>query len=176
MKHHRSRWLLLALAIAAGTALANGPRVLRADLSGDEEVPAVFSTGKGELRLLVYPGRNTIAYELSYSSLLADATQANIHFGQPSVNGNISVFLCSNLGNGPDGTQACPLRSGTVSGLITADQVVANAAPQGIAAGDIDALIDVLREQLTYVNVHSTRFPGGEIRGQIGTGRGGHHH
>jgi hypothetical protein len=176
MKHHRSRWLLLALAIAAGTALANGPRVLRADLSGDEEVPAVFSTGKGELRLLVYPGRNTIAYELSYSSLLADATQAHIHFGQPSVNGNISVFLCSNLGNGPDGTQACPLRSGTVSGLITADQVVANAAPQGIAAGDIDALIDVLREQLTYVNVHSTRFPGGEIRGQIGTGRGGHHH
>ncbi len=172
----RSPWLLLGLLVAAGAALATGPRVLRADLSGDEEVPAVFTTGKGDLRLLVYPGRNTIAYELTYSGLLADATQAHIHFGQPAVNGNISVFLCSNLGNGPAGTQPCPLRSGIVSGVITAEQVVANAAPQGIAAGDIDALIDVLREQLTYVNVHSTQFPAGEIRGQIGSHRGGHHH
>jgi hypothetical protein len=171
----RSSWLLLGLLVAAGAALANGPRVLRADLSGDEEVPAVFTTGKGELRLLVYPGRNTIAYELTYGRLTGTVTQAHIHFGQPAVNGNISAFLCSNLGNGPSGTQPCPA-SGTISGLITADQVVANAAPQGIAAGDIDALIDVLREQLTYVNVHTSLFPGGEIRGQIGNHRGGHHH
>ncbi|HEX6722584.1 MAG TPA: CHRD domain-containing protein [Burkholderiaceae bacterium] len=171
----RSPWLLLGLLVAAGAALATGPRVLRADLSGDEEVPAVFTTGKGDLRLLVYPGRNTIAYELTYSGLTAPVTQAHIHFGQPAVNGAISAFLCTNLGNGPTGTQPCP-NSGTISGVITADQVVASAAAQGIAAGDIDALIDVLREQLTYVNVHSTRFPGGEIRGQIGHHRGGHHH
>jgi hypothetical protein len=171
----RSPWLLLGLLVAAGAALATGPRVLRADLSGDEEVPAVFSAGKGDLRLLVYPGRNTIAYELTYGGLSAAVTQAHIHFGQPAVNGAISVFLCSNLGNGPAGTQPCP-NSGTISGLITADQVVNNAAAQGIGAGNIDALIDVLREQLTYVNVHTSAFPGGEIRGQIGHHRGGHHH
>jgi hypothetical protein len=175
MKHHRSRWLLLALAVTTGAALANGPRVLRADLSGDEEVPAVSTTGKGQLRLFVYPEQTTISYELSYSGLQADATQAHIHFGQPAVNGGISVFLCTNLNNGPAGTQACPLRSGTISGTITAASVLGPDA-QGIAPGEIDALVDALRQQLTYVNVHSTRWLGGEIRGQIGNGRGGHHH
>jgi CHRD domain len=171
----RSHWLLLSLVMATSTALATGPRLLRADLSGDEEVPAVSTSGKGQLRLLVYPDRNTIGYELSYSGLQADATQAHIHFGQLSVNGGVSVFLCSNLGNGPTGTQACPLRSGTVSGVITANSVLGPEV-QGIAPGEIDELVAALREQLTYVNVHSTRWPGGEIRGQIGHGRGGHHH
>jgi hypothetical protein len=171
----RSHWLLLSLVLATSTALATGPRFLRADLSGDEEVPVVSTPGKGQLRLLVYPDRNTIGYELSYSGLQADATQAHIHFGQLSVNGGVSVFLCSNLGNGPTGTQACPLRSGTVSGVITANSVLGPEV-QGIAPGEIDELVAALREQLTYVNVHSTRWPGGEIRGQIGHGRGGHHH
>jgi hypothetical protein len=167
MKRHRSRWLLLALVLATGAALANGPRVLRASLSGDEEVPAVSTTGKGHLRLFVYPEQTTIGYELSYSGLQADATQAHIHFGQPAVNGGISVFLCSNLGNGPTGTQACPLRGGTISGTLTAASVLGPDV-QGIAPGEIDALVDALREQLAYVNVHSTRWTGGEIRGQIG--------
>ena len=171
----RSTGLLLVLALAAGTALATGPRVLRADLTGFEEVVPVSTTGKGQMRLFIYPDRTTIAYELSYSGLQADATQAHIHFGQPAVNGGISVFLCSNLGNGPAGTQACPLRSGTVSGVITANSVLGPDA-QGIAAGEIDALVEALREQLTYVNVHSQRWLGGEIRGQIGSGRGGHSH
>ena len=171
----RSPWLLLALVVAASAALATGPRVLRADLTGFEEVMPVSTTGKGQLRVLVYPDRTTIAYELSYSDLQADVTQAHIHFGQLSVNGGISVFLCTNLGNGPAGTQACPLRAGTVSGVLTAVSVLGPDA-QGIAPGEIDALVEALRTQLTYVNVHSTRWPGGEIRGQIGSGRGGHHH
>jgi len=171
----RSRWLLLGLVVATSTALATGPRFLGADLSGDEEVPVVSTPGKGQLRLLIYPDGSTIGYELTYSDLQADATQAHIHLGQPSVNGAISVFLCTNLGNGPVGTQACPARSGTISGQIDTASVIGPDA-QGIAPGQIDRLIDALRERLTYVNVHTTRSPGGEIRGQIGNGRGGHHH
>jgi hypothetical protein len=173
--NRRSPWVLLGLALAAGSVLATGPRLLRADLSGDQEVPAISTTGKGQLKLLIYPDQGTIHYELSYSGLQADATQAHIHFGQAAVNGGISVFLCSNLANPPAGTQACPLRAGTVSGLLTTASVLGPTA-QGIAAGEIDALIDALRAQLTYVNVHSTTWPTGEIRGQIGTGRGGHRH
>jgi hypothetical protein len=165
---------LLSLAFAAGTVLAHGPRVLRADLSGDQEVPAVSTTGKGELRLSIFPDQSAIHYELTYSGLQADATQAHIHFGQPAVNGGISVFLCSNLGNGPAGTQACPARAGTVSGLITMDAVIGPAV-QGIAPGELDELVEAIRSRLTYANVHSTTWPGGEIRGQIGTGVSGHH-
>ena len=169
----RSSWLLLGLVVVAGAALATGPRALRATLSGDEEVPVVSTAAKGSLQLLVYPDQ-TIGFELSYSGLQADATQAHIHLGQPSVNGAISVFLCSNLPNPPAGTQPCPLRTGTVSGLLTAASVIGPDA-QGIAPGQIDLLVDALREQLTYVNVHTTRSPTGEIRGQIGRHRGHSH-
>jgi hypothetical protein len=169
-----SHGLLLGLAVAASAALATGPRVLSANLSGEEEVPVVSTPGKGQLQLLIYPDGSTIGYELSYSGLQADVTQAHIHLGQPSVNGAISVFLCSNLNNGPAGTQACPARSGTISGLINTASVIGPDA-QGIAPGQIDRLIDALRDQFTYVNVHTTRSPGGEIRGQIGNRRGGHH-
>jgi len=169
----RSPWVLLGLVLAAGAALADGPRLLRADLKGFEEVPVNSTAASGHLRLQIFPDNNTIHYELTYSGLEADATQSHIHFGQMSVNGGISVFLCSNLGNGPTGTQACPARGGTISGMITPASVVGPAV-QGIAVGEFAALLEALRSDVTYVNVHSTMFPGGEIRGQIDSGRRGH--
>jgi hypothetical protein len=40
-------------------------------------------------------------------------------------------------------------------------------AGQGIAAGEFSELVDALRAGRAYANVHSSKFPGGEIRGQI---------
>lgn len=81
------------------------------------------------------------------------------------------VFYCTNLGNGPAGTQLCPgPTSGSVSGRITAADVLANAAAQGIAAGQFDEVLRAIREGVVYVNVHTTLFPGGEIRGQLSPG------
>ena len=86
------------------------------------------------------------------------------------MNGGITAFLCSNLGNGPAGTQACPPPPARITGTITADQVVGLPA-QGIAAGELDELVDALRAGVAYANVHSETFQGGEIRGQIGGDR-----
>jgi hypothetical protein len=77
------------------------------------------------------------------------------------------VFLCSNLGNGPAGTQACPAAGGTITGTITAANVTAGAAGQGIAAGEFAEFVNAIRAGATYVNVHSTNRPGGEIRAQL---------
>ncbi len=40
-------------------------------------------------------------------------------------------------------------------------------ALQGIAVGEFDELVEAIEDRLTYVNVHSDVFPGGEIRGQL---------
>jgi len=75
------------------------------------------------------------------------------------------VFLCSNLGNGPAGTQACP-PSGTITGTITPANVIGPTG-QGISAGEFDEVVAAIRNGTAYVNVHSTTFPVGEIRAQF---------
>jgi hypothetical protein len=141
-------------------------------LSGFQEVPAVSTTGEGTFRARFSADGTSIRYRLDYAGLTTGAAQAHIHFGQSGVNGGISAFLCSNLGNGPAGTQACP-ESGTVTGTIAAADVVGPTA-QGIAAGEFEELVAAIRAGVAYVNVHTATFPGGEIRGQLG--HGAHHH
>jgi hypothetical protein len=137
-----------------------------AKLVGFEEVPAIFSTGKGTLDLDLNKQARTINFKLTFSGLSAPVTQSHIHFGKRHVAGGITVFFCSNLSNGPAGTQLCPAGGGTVSGTITGGNVLAIAA-QGMPASDFDALVDLLVSNTAYANVHTTNFPAGEIRGQI---------
>jgi hypothetical protein len=54
-----------------------------------------------------------------------------------------------------------------ITGVITAADVIGPGA-QGVAAGELDELIEALRDGVAYANVHSTLWPGGEIRSQLG--------
>lgn len=138
-------------------------------LSGYQEDPLVLSTtGTGEFVAQVDTDAQEIRYSLSYAALEGDVLQAHIHLGGHAQSGAISVFLCSNLGNGPAGTQPCPSAPATVSGTITAADVL-GPVNQGIAAGEFDELVAALRAGATYVNVHSAKYPGGEIRAQLGS-------
>jgi hypothetical protein len=153
--------------VVVAVAVPQRFREIKATLLGYEEVPAVSSTGDGEFRARVLNNESEIRYELKYSELEGNVQQAHIHFGQHSVNGGIVVFLCSNLGNGPAGTQPCPPPPATVTGTLTASDMVGTAAAQGIAAGEFAELVEAIRQNKAYVNVHSDKHPGGEIRGQI---------
>jgi hypothetical protein len=145
---------------------------IREELSGFEEDPAALSTtGTGTLRLDVDEESLELTYELSYADLEGAVTQAHIHLGGTAQSGGISTFLCSNLGNGPAGTQACPPAPATITGTLTAANVI-GPVPQGILAGEMAELIDAIEVDTTYVNVHTTKYPGGEIRSQL-DGHGG---
>jgi CHRD domain-containing protein len=157
-------FLLLVLVAVPALAASGGSNKLSADLTSYQEVPALQSNATGHLDIEI--DGNTVHYTLTFSNLRADATQSHIHMGQPGVNGGVFVFFCSNLGNGPAGTPACPLRGGTLTGTFGASNILAINA-QGIGAGDISSVLKALRNGVTYANVHSTLFPGGEIRGQI---------
>lgn len=151
--------------VTAAVASGGGERSrLSTDLLGYEEVPALSTDGGGSFRAVISRSVDEIRYELSYRGLVGTPTQAHIHFGQESVNGGVSAFLCSNVG-GPAGTQACPV-SGKVTGTIRPVDVIGPAG-QGIAAGEFAELVRALRAGVAYANVHSTTYPGGEIRGQL---------
>jgi hypothetical protein len=137
-------------------------------LKPSEEVPAVSSVAKGFFKATIDVDNETISYELSYEGLEGAPAQAHIHIGQSGVNGNISVYLCTNLPNPPTPTPpACPASPATITGTLTAADLQASAAAQGVEPGEFDELANMIRKGLTYANVHSSRFGGGEIRGQI---------
>lgn len=138
-----------------------GTEVFRTELSGFEEVPPILTQGTGSFRAQVARGGNSISYELTFSNLTAPSTVAHIHIGQRGVAGPVAVFLCGG-GSKPD----CPGVGGTISGTILPEDVLA-VPEQGLAAGDMAGLLRFMRAGVTYVNVHSTTFPAGEIRGQL---------
>ena len=168
----RNTSLVASIAMAAMTGALACTSVhaedkgFRAVLLGTQEVPSVSTGAHGGFALRLSPDGAALHYQLAYDGLEGDVTQAHIHVGQKDVNGGISAFLCSNLGNGPVGTQPCPAPPARISGVITAADVV-GPANQGVAAGEFDELVRAIRSGVAYANVHSTKFPGGEVRSQI---------
>jgi hypothetical protein len=167
----------LALATAAGSLMAHDDDdrdrgrdrdrfVVRADLEGFQEVPAISTVASGRFRAVIDAKANTITWKLNYDGLEGAVTQSHVHFGQLSVNGGVSFFLCSNLGNGPAGTQACPEGPAELTGVITPDLVIGPAG-NGIEAGAMAEIVAAIRNGTAYANVHSAKWPAGEIRGQL---------
>lgn len=162
--------LMALLAFASATPVAaqfNFAGTATAHLSSFNEVPAVFSFGSGTLELSVDEDGTTINWDLTYDHLRGNVTQAHIHFADQHVNGAIVVFFCSNLGNGPAGTPACPPPPAHLTGTFTAANIGAGAQNQGITTGQIRAFLRAMHAGMTYANVHTDLFPGGEIRGQL---------
>ena len=167
--------LALVLAGAAGVVYAGGLKNWRASLRGLEEVPSISTDATGRFNAEISRDETEVRWTLSYEDLEGTVTQAHIHFADKDVNGGISVWLCSNLTSPPTppGVQACPPSPAKISGTFTSGDVVGPGA-QGIAPGELAELIDAIRAEHTYANVHSTLFPGGETRGQILPGKQHH--
>jgi hypothetical protein len=158
----------LLAAVAGGSYVVvigqtnSGASHVRADMNGYQENVSVFTTGRGQLTAKIDDDAMTIEYELSYSGLEGGAASAShIHFGARDNNGGVSAFLCGGGDKPP-----CPPTEGTVTGVIDAADVIGPAG-QGIEAGRFDKLVEAIRAGHTYANVHTPRWPGGEIRGQI---------
>lgn len=110
---------------------------MRADLSGAMEVPANTSTASGRGEFVVDTASDTLSFDLSFSGLTGMETATHIH-----------------------GPAAAGATAGALFTLPTGTPKI------GVWHYDPALEADIL-EGRTYVNVHSTMFPAGEIRGQI---------
>jgi CHRD domain len=143
-----------ALALA-GTASAaklggadQGGRLFTTTLSGAEEVnPLTGALGAGDpdgsglATLTVNPGQEEVCYELSVEGITLPAIGAHIHVGDAGENGPVVVPL-----NPPDA-------SGVSSGCAQVPREL--------------ALAIIQNPENYYVNVHTTDFPNGALRGQL---------
>src|SRR5215471_18955925 len=167
MRKVRFIGLTLLFLGAVGHAADDGPVVhLRATLLGANEVPPISTTATAEFSATILQD-GSIPFTLTFDGLAANAAVSHIHFAPTKVAGGVMIFLCGG-GNQP----ACPAAtSGTVEGTITAANVTGPSA-QGITAGDLISALEAVRDGLSYANMHTTNFPGGEIRGNVSRGAG----
>ena len=147
-------WLVL-LSLAA-PALAGSPRNFRAHLS--QEAPGVETQAQGQAIFQVDKAGTEVRYKLIVANL-DEVTVAHIHLGEAGTSGPPVVFLFGPVD--PPVTQNGPLIEGT---FTEADLIARPALGFG---GTLAELIALMESGGVYVNVPTTAYPGGEIRGQI---------
>jgi len=135
-------------AVRGQLVATTAPTVLRTFLSGANEVDSQgaankgSATGSGSATVTVDAGLNRICYTIAVTGVTLPAAAAHIHVGAAGANGNVVVPLTA------------PDASGNASGCVSnvaADLIAAIAAnPAGY-----------------YVNVHTSDFPAGAVRGQL---------
>lgn len=124
-----------------------------AQLSGANEVPPNESDGVGVTVVKISRDESSISYRLIVSNI-DSVTASHFHMAPPGENGGVVAFLY-------DGPLVENQNGILAEGTIEAGDVI------GGLAGDLDALIMAIRDGNIYVNVHSTEYPGGEVRGQV---------
>jgi len=151
--------LLLILIVAIATLifakydLAYAELRYFTDLSGFSEVPQIFSEAGGNAT--IYGNETILQYEISVEGL-ENATSASISEGEETENGPLLVVLLNS-------TKPSNLIHGVLaSGTIT------NSSLQGsIERKNLKDMIELMNQNRTYVNINTTRFPQGELRGNI---------
>jgi hypothetical protein len=131
----------------------------RANLSGDQEVPPADTRARGQAIFQLSKDGTEISYKLIVANI-QNVTQAHIHLAPVGVNGPVVVWLY------PSAPPA-QLIPGRFNGVL-AEGVITDASLVGPLLGnELSVLIDALISGNAYVNVHTSQFPPGEIRGQI---------
>ncbi|MBI2770965.1 MAG: CHRD domain-containing protein [Burkholderiales bacterium] len=114
--------------------------IYEATLSGSQEVPPAATTASGQAEVQYNQNTGKITWKVTYTGLSAAATAGHIH-GPAAVGANAGVVV--------------PFGADVTAQPIQGETVLPIAQYADLAAG------------LYYVNIHSSKFPGGEIRGQL---------
>lgn len=152
--------LTLILSVFAGWVLANGQiQTYRAHLSAEAEDVETKATGQTIFHL------SKDGSELSYKLIVANlknTTQAHIHLraDASAPSGGVVVWLY------PSGPPS-QLIEGRFSGVLAEGTITSDDLVNALAGESLATLIEKIEEGLTYVNVHTQAYPGGEIRGDI---------
>lgn len=128
-------------------------------MTGAQETPARPSLAQGQLVLQLNADGTALSYKLLVANI-DDVTQAHIHLGALGVAGPPIAWLYPAAP--PAQHIPGPFQGVLAEGVIADANVIGPLAGQGIAA-----LMATIRAGNAYANVHTTRFPPGEIRGQL---------
>jgi CHRD domain-containing protein len=161
--------LLLIVAIALPVPAVDAlPITFVGSLVGANEVPTVPSPGAGSATVVLDPTAETIQVNATFSGLTSNDVAAHIHCCAPlGTNAGVATTVPAFPGF-PLG-----VTSGTYSSAVfdLTQPTIYNPAFVTLEGGTIPqaeaALIAGIEHGMTYLNIHTTNNPGGEIRGQL---------
>ena len=146
--------ILVSVSLVDQTFAAKYP--YKAQLSGQDEVPKTESPATGEAEFTI-PANDTIKYRVNVTGI-SNATMAHIHMGKAGENGDPVVDLL----NTPTSKD-----KDTAYGMIFRGNISDSSLKGALQGKTLDDLAAAMDSGDTYVNVHTTENPNGEIRGQL---------
>jgi CHRD domain-containing protein len=135
------------------------PHNLRTHLSGNEEVPARDTDAQGQAIFQVSEDGTAIGYKLIVANI-ENVTQAHIHLAPSGTNGGIVAWLYP-------AAPPSKLIPGRTEGILGEGEITASSLVGSLSGQPLSALLDAMTNGGAYVNVHTSQFPPGEIRGQV---------
>jgi len=179
-----SGFILTLAAVSLATAMLANPEVLAnsdgqkplrasAKLSTFNEVLPKGTGASGTFEARLSTDGTTLNWTFTWTGLTGPPLFAHLHFAQAGVNGNVMTFLCGGPVGNPDIPEkpACPQTTeASITGTTTAADIIAlnsGTTDQGLDLHDLETFLKAIRTGNAYANLHTTRFPAGEIRGQL---------
>jgi hypothetical protein len=158
--------LMFTVLVLFGVAKAD-QLTFTATLTGNQEVPPTGSPGTGNAVVTVDTVTNIMSVNVTFSGLVSPTMIAHIHCCQPpGVNAGVATTVPTFPG----------FPTGVLSGSYSQTFDLTNAssfnsafvtAQGGTVASARAALITGMVNGLSYFNIHTSTFGGGEIRGQL---------
>lgn len=140
---------------ATPTAISTPNATFAANLTGSEEVPPVDTLAWGNATFNLSDNDTVLKFNVTVANI-TNATLSHIHLAPPGMNGSIVVNLFTG-----------PIKTGSFNGVLAEGNITQANLTGPLAGQPLSALITNMTNGSTYVNVHTTQHPDGEIRGQI---------
>lgn len=149
---------ILILGVAAGPTAIFAQQKFTAKLSGNNEVPPVTTAGSGMATFQLSGDGKSLDYQLNLTKMNS-VMGAHIHSGKQGQNGPVIAGLFNpNMSEPP---------TGTINGLLKKGTLTSADLSGSMAGKQISNLVNMIKSGEAYVNIHTTKYQNGEIRGQI---------
>jgi hypothetical protein len=146
--------IILLLVIGLATYSFAAEKSFKAMLVGSESVPAVETMAKGDATFTPIKDEEALSYYVTVSDI-DNVTAAHIHLGKKGENGPPVALITNDK------------KAGKFSGTIAEGTITKKDLMGSMTGKSVEDLIKQIKKGNAYLNVHTDKYPNGEIRGQI---------
>ena len=146
--------IVLLLVVGLATYSFAAEKSFKAMLVGSESVPAVETMAKGDATFTPIKDEEALSYYVTVSDI-DNVTAAHIHLGKKGENGPPVALITNDK------------KAGKFSGTIAEGTITKKDLMGSMTGKSVEDLIKQIKKGNAYLNVHTDKYPNGEIRGQI---------